>query len=151
MAIKTQHPIAITIDEDTLHVVISELDPAQQEEMNKRAAELEAVNTDVQRVASLMDDIETNQALIGCVGLVEKAKLLWENKELKKELISLQNSIKAANPEKIMSDLLMRRLELTISGEDKARLMAVIRSKNIDPKKIALAIGEQVAESQQKK
>lgn len=151
MTITTKHNIAITIDDETLHIVVAELDPAQQVEMNKLASDIEAVNADAQRVASLMNDIETNLALIECVGLVEKAKLLWENKDLKKELISLQKSVQDANPEKMLSDSLMRRLELTISGEDKSKLMAIIKSKNIDPRKIVTVIGNQVAENERKK
>lgn len=147
----TKYTVTITIDDETFQVIMCELDSVQQVEMNKLASDIEAVNADAQRVASLMNDIETNMELIGCVGLVDKAKLLWENKDLKKELISLQKSVQEANPEKMLNDSIMRRLDLTISGEDKPKLMATIRSKNIDPKKIVHAIGTQIAESQQKK
>ncbi len=151
MAIQTKYNIEITIDDDTFNVVVSELGSVQQEEMNKYASELESVNADVQRAASLMNDIETNMELIGCVNLVDKAKLLWENKDLKKELVDLQKKIKEANPEKMLSNSIMHRLKLSISGDDKEKLMSVIRAKNIDPKKIVSLIGEQIAESQKKK
>ena len=149
--ITTSYHVEITIDEDVLHVVVADLDSTQREEMDKRAVALEAVTADIRKVASLDEDIATNKELIGCVGLIEKAKLLWENKELKKEAEALQKSIETANPDKMFSDSLMRRLELTISGEDKVKLMATIKSKTINPQEIIAAIGEQIAEIKKKK
>lgn len=151
MEIKTKYPVVIVIDGIEFKLVLHELNTAQQKEMDKLASNIAAVNEDTERVASIINDIETNQALIDCVPLIEKAKLLWENKDLKKELITLQKKIKEANPEKMLSSSLMRRLELTIYGEDKAAFMSEIQSKNIDPKKIVSAIGEQIAELQRKK
>ena len=147
----TSYPVEITIDEDVFHVVVSDLDSTQREEMDKRAVALEAVTADIRKAASLDEDIATNKELIGCVGLIEKAKLLWENKELKKEAEILQKSIETANPDKMFTDSLMRRLELTISGEDKVKLMATIKSKTINPQSIIAAIGEQIAEIKKKK
>ncbi|PHM18045.1 MAG: hypothetical protein CJD30_03535 [Sulfuricurvum sp. PD_MW2] len=151
MEILTKYPVLIMIDGVGFNLVLHELNSTQQKEMDELASAIEAVNENAQRVASIINDIETNQALIECVGFIEKAKLLWENKDLKKELIDLQKKIKEANPEKMLSSSLMRRLELTLDGEDKAAFMSEIRSKNIDPKKIISAIGEQIAELQKKK
>lgn len=149
--ISTRTSVEISIDEDTFHVVISDLDASQKDEMNKRAEELEAVTADIRKVSSLMDDIETNKQLIACVGVVEKAKLLWENKDIKQKITELQKKVSDANPDKMYSDSLMRRLELTLSGEDKPTLMAAIKSKSIDPQVIIEKIGKQIEEEKKKK
>ncbi|MDD5212415.1 MAG: hypothetical protein PHV62_08355 [Sulfuricurvum sp.] len=149
--ISTRTSVEISIDEDTFHVVISDLDSSQKVEMNKRAEELEAVTADIRKVSSLMDDIETNKQLIACVGVVEKAKLLWENKEIKRNITELQKKVSDANLDKMYSDSLMRRLELTLSGEDKPNLMAAIKSKSIDPQVIIEKIGKQIEEEKKKK
>jgi len=149
--INTRTKVEISIDEDTFHVVISDLDVSQKEEMNKRAEELEAVTANIRLVSSMMDDIETNKQLIACVGVVEKAKLLWENKEIKRNITELQKKVSDANPDKMYSDSLMRRLDLTISGEDKPNLMAAIKSKMINPEVVIMEIGKQIEEAKQKK
>ena len=149
--INTSYPVEIAIDKDVLIVVVSDLDPVGKEEMNILAEALEAVLSDVRKVSSLMEDIETNKELIECVGLIEKAKLLWENKDLKKEITALQKSVETSNPDKMLTDSLMRRLELTISGDDKSKLMAIIKSKTINPQLIIGAINEQIQEITKKK
>lgn len=149
--IYTTQPIEIMIDDETFHVVVSDLNASQKEEINKYAAELEFLVECIRKSSSLMDDIETNRELIGCVGILEKTKLLWENKDLKKQISELQNTIGTSNQDQMISDLFMRRLELTISGEDKVKMMAVIKSKMIHPQIIIGAIGKQIEVINQKK
>lgn len=151
MKIFTHYPLSISIDDDTYSIVVSDPTAEQKKQIEAKAKGLKNIELLAKKGKELAEDLESNKALVEVVGLVEKAKLLWENKNIQKEIREIDTQVSAFDMAKETTDLFMLRLEMTVSGEDKDRFLNDIATKSIDPINLVETISMHIVKSKEKK
>ncbi|MCX6076430.1 MAG: hypothetical protein NTW78_06015 [Campylobacterales bacterium] len=160
MAISTKYPVEIEIDETKYSVTVSEATKAQtneidvvsqgyKEELNKRAPIQEQLN-------EAREDFAINKEILAHGSVVEKVKVMFEQKALNKEIFRLERELEvidksSTNFGEMLEDIFSKRFDLQVSGADKASLKKEIENKSIGYKNIFNEIGELVTKSKEKK
>lgn len=151
MKIFTHYDIEIEIDESRYSLVVYEPTKEQKREITEAAEELKKLNAQTKRAAELKEDIEANAEISKLSDVIEKVKLLLENKRLKSELREIERTLEGHNATDMSNDLFFFRLELTTGGEDRERFLEDIRSKGVNLGALLAEIGENIVESRAKK
>ncbi len=158
--IKTQYEITIEIDEDKFGITLREPNAAQREELTSLSQEnIAAYEKKTALIASLREketEFELNKEIISCSSLLEKLPLLLEQKRtmteinsLKKEIETVDKSLKNANG--ILETLYEKRFDLLVSGGDKFRLKEVIKEKGVSYITLFEHFAQLAAEAKEKK
>lgn len=158
--IKTKYDVTIAIDEREFNVVLSE--PKKQDKEELKALSESRLETFKMRdalsakLAEKTEEYELNKQLLKEVGLVDKAKLLWEQKELNRELHTLRKEINdldagSASIDEALESLFKKRFDLLVSGADKEALKSVVETHGVAYRELFVELGKLVAEVQEKK
>lgn len=158
--IKTKYDVAIMIDEREFNVVLCEPKKQDKEELKalseSRLESFKMRDALSAKIAEKTEEYELNKQLLKEVGLVDKAKLLWEQKELNRELHTLRKEISdldagSASIDEALESLFKKRFDLLVSGADKEALKSVVETHGVAYKELFLELGKLVAEAKEKK
>jgi len=158
--IKTKYDVTIAIDEREFNVVLSE--PKKQDKEELKALSESRLETFKLRdalsakLAEKTEEYELNKQLLKEVGLVDKAKLLWEQKELNRELHTLRKELGdldagSASIDEALESLFKKRFDLLVSGADKEALKSVVETHGVAYRELFVELGKLVAEEREKK
>lgn len=151
MRIQTTYEVKVEVDEETFSVVVSDLSASDKKIINELSFEIKKVQEQMNILTQKVDEIAINEEILKIIPLVDKVKLLFEQKTLKKEISELRKNIEHEDIEKKISELFMKRLELTLGGEDKEKFLNIVKRKNIDPQKVLTVIAKKIEENTKKK
>jgi hypothetical protein len=162
--IKTKYDVAIMIDEREFNVVLSEPNKQDKEELKaiseSRLESFKMRDALSAKLTEKTEEYELNKQLIKDVGfevnLGVKAKLLWEQKELNRELHTLRKEISdldagSASIDEALESLFKKRFDLLVSGADKESLKSVVETHGIAYKELFIELGKLVVEAKEKK
>lgn len=152
MNIQTSYKVSIGIDDETFNVTVSELSEVNKKIISEMSESIKSVSNTMRILSEKVEEASTNaQILENLKNGVEKLKLLFEQKSLNKEISALKNTIEKYDYQDMTKDLYMKRLTLSIFGEDKEKLLKEIKKKSIDPQRVLTVISEQITENAKKK
>ncbi|MGE4510643.1 MAG: hypothetical protein AB7D43_06050 [Sulfurimonadaceae bacterium] len=158
--IKTKYDVAIMIDEREFNVVLSEPKKQDKEELKalseSRLESFKMRDALSAKLAEKTEEYELNKQLLKESGIVDKAKLLWEQKELNRELHTLRKEINdldagSASIDEALESLFKKRFDLLVSGADKEALKSVVETHGVAYKELFVELGKLVAGAQEKK
>jgi hypothetical protein len=158
--IKTSYDLEINIDSEKFKITLSEPTAAQKKEMkslgDEKIAVYEKRNSLTNSLLEKKEEFELNKLLIKESGILDKVKLLLEQKSLNSEIYSLKREIQVCDKDVSSMDealdiMLERRFDLLVGGEDKTTLKGVIKTKGVDYRTLFDAFAVQVKESREKK
>lgn len=158
--IKTRHEIVLVIDESKFSIVASEPTKAQREELEAiakgRMEEFENRTRIQTQLNEAKEEFAINKEILAHGGVIEKVKVMFEQKALNKQIFSLQKELADATKDasalsKMTEEVYAKRFDMQISGADKTALKKEIEDKNIGYQTIFEAIGTLVVESKEKK
>ena len=151
MNIFTEYNVIITIDGKDYNLIAKELDAKGKKEIEALASGLNDAELLSREANQKREDIEANKALAECVGLIDKAKLLWENKNLIRDVRAIEDKLSNFYKTGATDKLLMSKLEMTIAGTDRENFLSVIKEKNISPQLVLEKISEEITSRQKGK
>lgn len=158
--IKTKYDVKIAIDEREFNVVLSEPTKRDKEELKalseSRLGTFKARDALSAKLAEKSEEYELNKQLLKEVGLVDKAKLLWEQKELNRELHTLRKEIGdldagSASIDEALELLFKKRFDLLVGGADKDALKSTVEMHGVAYRELFLELGKLVVEAKEKK
>jgi mevalonate kinase len=158
--IKTTYKVAIEIDEKTFNIVVREPKKQDKDELQALSVshtELFEERNDLSaNLTKLSEEYEINKQLTKESDLIDKAKLLWEQKKLNKEIYDLQAKIKehdksASSSSETLETLFEKRFDLLVSGTDKEPLRQALDAGGVSYRDLFVEIGNLVIKAKEKK
>lgn len=158
--IKTRYEIELEIDDTKFKVTLNEPNAAQKDEMKVLAVESSAVYEKRDALQSSLsekkEEFEVNKLLVKESGVIDKVKLLLEQKSLNKEIFALKRDIDEIDKNTIsinesIETLFAKRFELLIGGPDKTALKKVIEEKGINYRVIFETLSKLALDTKEKK
>lgn len=158
--IKTRYNLTLEIDNESFNITLSEPNAAQKEEMTLLANESSAIYEKRALLQSELDEkieeYELNKLLTKESGVIDKVKLLLEQKKLNKEIYALHKCIAEidksnTNINEALNTLYKKRFDLLVSGADKVKLKEAIENKGVEYRVLFGALGKLVIEAKEKK
>lgn len=160
MAIKTTHNIELEIDEKKFAITVSTLTKAQRDELNEIAKGFFEV-ADKQRpiqaeINELAEEYAINKEILAHANVIEKLKVVFEQKSLYKQILAKQQELKdvegaSTDFSASYSSFFSKKFDLIVSGEGKAALKKEMEDKEISYQTIIAVIEASIAPSKEKK
>jgi len=158
--IKTKYDVTIAIDEREFNVVLSEPKKEDKEALKalseSRFESFKMRDALSAKISEKTEEYELNKQLLKEVGLVDKAKLLWEQKELNRELHTLRKELsdldtQSTSIDEELEEIFKKRFDLIVSGTDKETLKNMVEIHGVAYRDLFTELGKLVAKAQEKK
>jgi len=156
MAIKLYIPITVEIEDKSFHIKVKDATPSDMEEIQKVSEKAESNRKALTKIFGQLSDVEEamkiNDGLLETQdGVINKAKLWLEQKELSKEKKRLKMELKELPEEIDYSESYKKRFELLVDGEDKTALELEMKKSGISYEIVVNEINDLINKEKKKK
>ncbi len=161
MAIKTKYSITIEIDDKPFSIVVSnKLTSIQQDELDevtqKHQQSFEKRDSLGAELNEAIEEFEINKHILADADVIEKVKVVFEQKSLNKKIFRLKKEISElekniTSVSKAMEELFAKRYELGVNGADKVSLKKEIVDAGIGFGVIFSEIADEINKAKEKK
>jgi len=156
MAIKLFIPITVEIEDRLFKIKVKDATPSDMEEIQKVSQEAESNRKALTKIFGELSEVEEamkiNDGLLETQdGVINKAKLWLEQKELSKEKKRLKALLKELPEEIDYSESFKKRFELLVDGEEKEALVEEIKKRGISYEIVVNEINDLLNKEKKKK
>lgn len=156
MAIKLFIPITVEIEDKLFKIKVKDATPSDMEEIQKVSQEAESNRKALTKIFGELSEVEEamkiNDGLLETQdGVINKAKLWLEQKELSKEKKRLKALLKELPEEIDYSESFKKRFELLVDGEEKEALVEEIKKRGISYEIVVNEINDLLNKEKKKK
>jgi|GEM_PF-6982083 len=151
--------ISLEYGDKVFDIEVGELTQAQKNSIAKKVtieqAKITTYHTIKVAFTEMVDTYDTNKALLendAAMSIVEKVKLLWEQKKLLNDIKTMRPEVeeKAAEP-LLFEEIAKEQFEMMITGDSKASLMKEIENDKASYQTILDTIFKMIAQEKEKK
>jgi len=158
--IKTKHMTELEIDENKFSITVSEPTKAQRDELSLISKDYQVAIDEIRplqvQLNELMEEFTINKEILAHAIVIEKLKVVFEQKALYKEILRIQKELKTIDKNYIdfsvtVSNFFSKKFDFMVSGEGKDALKKEMQDKEISYQTIVEVIEDLIAPSKEKK